>query len=309
MSSYIASEKIMVIIYLFIYFKKDEFFLHGNKITDRFDARKLANIDISALGVHSVPNYKNIYITDNGSLYIKLNGEHYPVEFMGKDRRVVLIGSPNEVRFACIYGVGDGSIKNIDEYLDQSILTYHGDTGLYISTDMVTEKAQVMKYDKNKNNLVNTHAISIHDINKQLNKIEFKNFDLYIPKKTSRDVYLAAHAAQDINLFSRIPDNLELKFYTEKGRSLYGHVDDLQDLVNGKFNTVETKNGGEYIEAYDIAFDHDSQINYAKLAVESNKIIIKIKDHGEVTLKNLLRDISSLSDEDKTLHLYMCRSF
>ncbi|SUX27687.1 Uncharacterised protein [Cedecea davisae] len=294
---------------LFIDFKSDEFFLHGNKVTDRFDARKLANIDISALGVHSVPNHKNIYITDNGSLYIKLNGEHYPVEFMGKDRRVVLIGSPNEIRFSCIYGDEDGSVKNIDEYLDQSILTYNGDAGLYIGTDMATEKSQIMKYDKNKNNLVKTHAISIRDINKQLNKIEFKNFDLYIPKKTSRDVYLAAHAAQDINLASQIPDNLELKFYTEKGRPLHGYVDDLQDLVNGKFNAVETKKGGEYIEAYAIIFDHDSQINYARLAVESNKSIIKVKDHGEVTLKNLLRDISSLSDEDKTLHLYMCRSF
>lgn len=294
---------------IFIDFKDNKFVLCKNKNTDRFDPRKLADINISGLGTHTVPQHKDLYITDNGNLYIKLNDEYYPAEFAGKDRRVILIGSPNEIRFACIYKPEDGSVKNIGEYLGQSILTYNKDVDVYVSINMATEKTQIMKFDKNKSDLVNTNIISIKNINKQLSKLEFKKFDLYIPNKASRDVYLAAHATQDINIASKVPDNIELKFYTEKGRTLDGHVDDLQDLVNGKFNALQTKKRGEYIEAYAISFDHDSQINYARLALESNKSIIKVKESGEVLLRHLLHDISSLSVEDKTLHLYMCRSF
>ncbi|PKC36119.1 hypothetical protein V462_10835 [Pantoea ananatis 15320] len=294
---------------IFIDFKGNEFVLHPTKTAEKFDASKLASVDISKLGVHSVAEHKNIYVTDNGNLYIKLKNEYYPVEFMGRDRRVILIGSPNEIRFACIYTPLDGSIKNIGENLELHILTYNEDIDVYIGTNIVTEESHVMKLDKNKNKLVNTNVISVNRINKKLNKIEFENFDLYIPKKTSSDVYLAAHAELDINLSSQIPENIELKFYTEKGKPLHGHVDDLQNLVNGKLNVVQTKKGGERIEAYIISFDHDSQINYAILSSESNKSIIKVKESGEMTLKNLLRDISSLFFEDKTLHLYMCRAF
>ncbi|EPU3936148.1 putative adhesin [Morganella morganii] len=294
---------------IFVDFKKNEFILHKNKVTDRFDATKVASIDISGLGVHAIPEYKNIYVTDNGSFYINLNNEYYPVEFAGKDRRVVLIGSPNEIRFACIYKPEDGSLKNIGESLNQSILTYNKDIDVYISSDMSSEKTYVMKFDKIKNDLVNIPVHSVNKLNKQLYKVEFKNFSLYIPQKTSTDVYLAAHAGRNINFSGRIPDNLELKFYTEKGKVLHGHVDDLQDLVNGKFNEVEIKKGGESIESYAISFDHESQINYANLAMESKKSIIKVKENGEVMLEQLLRDISAVFAEDKTIHLYMCRSF
>ncbi|WP_253376618.1 putative adhesin [unidentified bacterial endosymbiont] len=294
---------------LLIDFKNNEFTLHNMMVADMFDARNLANIDISEMGINSMAGYKNIYVANNGHLYIKLNNKHYPVEFMGKDRRVVFIGSPNEMRLSCIYSPQDGSIKNIGNNLGQHTLKYNRDIDIYIGTDRLTEETHFMRFDNEKNNLVNTRIYSVNKINDQLNKVGFKEFDLYIPKKTPRDIYLAAHAARDITLSSQIPANIELAFYTEKGKSLYGHVDDLQDLVNGKFNTLQSIKKGEFIEGYAISFDYDSQINYAQLAIESNKSIIKIKERREVKLKDLLRDISSLSVEDKTLHLYMCRAF
>lgn len=292
---------------IYIKFNKNKFSLQEAKVVDKFDARKLANVDISKISIHSVTDHKNMYVTDNGNLYIKLNNEHYPVEFMGRDKKVILIGSPNEIRLACIYNQVDGSIKSIGEHLEKHTLKYNDNTNLYISKDIKTNSEHVMRIDKD--NLVGTNAVSVRNINKELSKIEFENFELYIHQKNSRDVYLAGHAGLDIDFSSKIPDNIELKFYTEKGKVLNGHVDDLQDLVNGKFNVAQTKKGGERVEAYTINFDHDSQINYANLARKSNKNIIKVKESGEVTLKNLLRDISSVFVEDKTLHLYMCRSF
>lgn len=141
-------------------------------------------------------------------------------------------------------------------------------------------------------------------------KVEFKNFDLYTTGKEKREVFLAAHAVRQLSLKKQpIPDNINLKFYTPKGKVLRGHVDDLLELVKNKLTVIETKPGGSFTETYDITYDDDSQINYQQLTQNAGKNLVRVKNDATATSTEIIEGISKLfANNQIDLHLYMCRS-
>lgn len=294
---------------LYLDFKNNIIYPYKNLVKNGFDANRIAKIGMNSFVLISLSEYKNMYITENGHLFLRIDNDYFPAEFAGRDSRIILIGSPNELRSASIYQPNDGSLKKLSNNFNSGVLKYDKEIDVYKLSNIEDGSVKYSKFDRNAGELKDTNIISIDKINNKVNKVSFKKFDLFIGNKNSKDIYINAHGAADRSLSSKIPENFELDFYTKKGTYLHGYVDDLPDLLKGKFPIVEKKKGPDTIEGYEIAFDHDSQINYSKLADELKKNIIRVPENKGVKLNEILIDLSLLYHENKSLHLYICRAF
>lgn len=279
--------------------------------TVKLDMSKLAKLNTDELYFGQVAGKPGVFYTDPGlDLLYESAGNYYPVEFVGKNNRIVFIGPRDKARQVYYYNPHNGELSPIDEHSSgNNELSYNRHLDLYQSISGDTGDTSVLKYDMKTERLVPTGAKKIIPLVNNVVKVEFENFDIFYPPGAGNQVFLAAHGSRQLSLSNtRVPENSKVFFYTKKWHSLKGHMDDLIDLVTGKIASTETKESWEKLETYDITLDQDSQINYPWLALESRKTLIRVKPETEVSSKDVIDAVAkTFSDRDIEIHLYMCR--
>jgi len=280
--------------------------------TSQLELSSLTASPLNYLSIHEVPGKKQLYYALPDLDLLLRNGEqYYPVEFVGTSNKIIFVGKPAEVRQMYYYDPVTGNIKPAQSTSRfDNVVSYNRNLDVFESQNIETGISSVLKFDEAKGTLIETGARQIVPMLNNVMKVEFEKFDLFTTGKNMREVYLAAHAARQLTLKRQaIPDNVNLKFYTPKGKVLRGHVDDLLELVKNKLPVIETKPGGSLTESYDISYDDDSQINYHQLAEGSGKNLIRIKPDASATSTEIMQAVSKLfANKEIDLHLYICRS-
>ncbi|MGP3591093.1 hypothetical protein [Vagococcus sp. WN89Y] len=280
--------------------------------TSQLELSSLTSSPLNYLSLHEVPGKKNIYYAlPDLDLLLKNGQQYYPVEFVGTSNKIIFVGKPDDVRQIYYYTPATGNIKPVQPVTRfNNAVYYNRNLDVFETVNIETGISSVLKYDEAKDVLVDTGAQQVVPMLNNVMKVEFKNFDLFTTGKNTREVYLAAHAARQLTLKRQpIPDNVNLKFYTPKGKVLRGHVDDVLELVKNTLPVKETKPGGTLTETYDINYDDDSQINYHQLTESSAKNLIRIKPDATVTSTEIMNAMSKFyANKDIDLHLYICRS-
>lgn len=275
------------------------------------DITKLASLNVDDLNLGAVAGRPCIFYTEPGlDLLYKTNGNYYPVEFVGKNNRVVFIGPRDKERHVYYYDTYDGSLSALGQSASRiHQLSYNRQLDVYQSISTDTGETSVLKYDTKTARLIPTGAKKIVPLVNNVIKAEYPDFDLFYPQDANHEIFLAAHGGRQLNLRNtQVPENAKVFFYTKKWHSLQGHMDDLIDLVKGKIASTESKESLEKLETYDITLDDASQINYPMLAQESHKTLIRIRPGAEVSSKNVIEAVSKMfSDKKIDIHLYMCR--
>lgn len=281
--------------------------------TSTIDIAKLTKKQSRDLSISEVGGKVGVFYTNSGlDLLIKSDDEYYPVEFVGKSNRIIFVGAPGEARQAYYYNPSNGEIKPIEnDSAFNKQLTYNRALDLYESKDLKTNNISVLKYDGGEERLIDTGGIRIIPMINKVIKLEFADFDIFFPHTASQEVYLAAHGSHLLKLAKKsIPPNVDVHFYTRRGKILHGHMDDIEELVKGTFPVTETVTGGQSLEEYEIRLDEHSQINYHQLTGESARNLIRLKPHVKVKSTDIITAVAKLFPDQKVdLHLYMCRSF
>lgn len=279
--------------------------------TSHLDLASLDKISLDNQVVASVAELPRIHFTEPDlELVYQSGNNYYPIEFVGQSNRIVFIGSRHRLRQVYYYNPENGDIKPIEQHaIRNNYLTYNRILDLYESENRESGEKIFLKYDDTKALLVEFGARSITLLPNDIFKIEFSGFDVFCPKNPAQDIYLAAHASRELTFSThQLPENMKVYFYTKKWHFLRGHVDDLYDLVKGKFTSQEIKTTGEKMEKYAIKLDEESQINYHNLAVQSQKSLIRLKPDVEVSSENIIDTLAMLFlHKEINLHLYICR--
>lgn len=280
--------------------------------TSQLALNSLTASSLDYLSIHEVHGKKQIfYALPDLDLLIKKGENYYPVEFAGTSNKIIFVGGHKEVRQMYYYDPSNGNIKPIQATSPfNNIIDYNRNLDIFESQSIETGRTSVLKYDEAKGALIDTGAQQVVPMLNNVIKVGFENFDLFTTGENTREVYIAAHAARQLTLKRHpIPDNVNLKFYTPKGKVLRGHVDDLLELVKNTLPVQETKPGGTLTESYDINYDDDSQINYHQLTESSAKNLIRIKPDATVTSTEIMNAMSKFyANKVIDLHLYICRS-
>lgn len=271
----------------------------------------LSKVDIAKIEIAPVSGKPGIYYAQPSlDLLFKANDNYYPIEFVGKNGRIVFVGPRDKLRHVYYYNPHDGSLRPIASQQTRSNeLTYNRPLDLYQSIKSGSGEGSVLKYDATQEELLPTGAKRIVPLPNGVIKVEHPGFDLFYPENAGKEVFLAAHGNRQLTgSQTAVPENTEIFFYTKKWHSLHGRVDDLIDLVKGKIASTESKQSSQKIEAYEITIDEESQINYPWLAQESRKSLIRMKPQARVSSKDIIDAVSKMfSDKKIDIHLYICR--
>lgn len=256
----------------------------------------------------SAGDHKDIYSDYDFNLYLKQDNNYYPVSFAGEDQRIIHIGLPGEERITCIRNP-DGTLKPAGKGVSDKTLTFNKTMNLYKQSEPDGKKTVFLRFDKAANELMKTDVSNITQLDSKVTQVSFRHFDIFVPGNAPSEVYIAAHGEQALFAKNTIPGSMSLSFYTEKGKALDGHMDDILKLAEGQFSATERHNAGERLEGYNITQGNEENIDYAALTKKTGNTLISMKKGESDTLSNVMKSVSDIFHDKKiNLNLYMCRT-
>ncbi|WP_147642785.1 putative adhesin [Morganella morganii] len=279
--------------------------------------QKMGHVDLSRLTpepkseseIFQVSGQKNIYSDYDFNLYYKENNQYYPAIFTGAEQRIIHIGASAENRITCLFNPDDGVLISAGKGISNTSLSFIHSVNLYKQTLPDGKNSMYLRFDKATNQLFRTDITDITELNNQVTKIAFRHFNLFVPENTSAEIYLAAHGEQALFEKNTIPDGISLGFYTDKGKALNGHMDDILLLAKGQFPVTERHHHGERIEGYTITQGNEENIDYAGLAKESGNTLISMNKGKPDSMSHVMKSVSDVfCGKQINLNLYMCRT-
>lgn len=277
-------------------------------INSRTEIAHLAKVTDSYDIVGPDPAHKNMFLTQQHSRCLRWQGNYYPVEFLGKSGRVIVVGTPQEMRQIYYYVPQQGSVFPIQPRTARmNVLSYHSDLDVYERRDPSSDFTEIAKYDAGKQVLVPTGASRIFHLPGKVTRIEFPWFNLYHPQGASLDIYIAAHGKM-MPTEGAVPGNSRLLFYIEKGQQLVPYKGNVEDLLSATFTPKQIIDAGDSVENYVIKPFTREPVNSLYLAHKYNKNIVQIISRS-TPLSSVTESLSTFFMDDKiNIHLYTCRA-
>ncbi|MEM7871214.1 putative adhesin [Morganella morganii] len=279
--------------------------------------QKMGHVDLSRLTpepkseseIFQVNGQKNIYSDYDFNLYYKENNQYHPVIFTGTERRIIHIGTSAENRITCLFNPDDGTLMPAGKGISNTSLSFIHSVNLYKQTLPDGKNSIYLRFNTATNQLIRTDITDITELNNQVTKIAFRHFNLFVPENASAEVYLAAHGEQALFEKNTIPDGISLGFYTDKGKALNGHMNDILLLAKGQFPVTERHHHGERIEGYVITQGNEENTDYAGLAKESGNTLISMNKGESDSMSHVMKSVSDIFyGKQINLNLYMCRT-
>lgn len=277
--------------------------------TEHIGLSRLTPVLKSESEIFPVSGQKNIYSDYDFNLYYKESDQYYPVTFTGTERRIIHLGGSAENRITCLFNPDNGTLKPAEKGISDSSLSFVHSVNLYKHTSPDGKNSIYLRFDKATNALVKTDITNITGLNNQVTKIAFRYFNVFVPENASAEVYLAAHGEQALFEKNTIPEGMSLGFYTDKGKALNGHMDDILLLAKGRFPVTERHHHGERIEGYVITQGNEENTDYAGLAKESGNTLISMNRGASDSMSHVMKSVSDIfCGKQINLNLYMCRT-